>query len=70
MEWWPIETAPKNGTPIRIKGKRWISETHYEATAVWATRKCPAKVTDWFPAADKHDGRGPYNQVTHWRPAT
>lgn len=68
-QWRDIATAPKDGTPIRIKGRRFISETRYTATAIWAQRKCPQFATyGWFPPTDKHDGMGPYTDVSHWMP--
>lgn len=63
----PIETAPKDGTMIRIRGKRFMTGTVYHATAVWAERACPAKVVGWFPPVV--DRQGPYLNVTHWSPA-
>jgi len=67
--WFPISTAPKDGTPIRIKGLRFMTEEEYEDVAVWTTRRCPDwPTTGWFPATDKHDGEGDFNEVTHWRP--
>lgn len=69
-DWNSIDTAPKDGTIVRIKGRRFKTETRYVADAVWTTRTCPyVKVTGWFPPTDKHDGQGPYDDVTHWRPA-
>lgn len=66
--WLPIDTAPRDGRAIRIRGFRFMRRTRYTAEAVWATRKCPAVVTDWFPATDEHDGQGPFGDVTDWQP--
>ena len=70
MKWQPISTAPKDGTAIRIRGRRFKTETRYTALAVFTKRRCPlVEVEDWFPATDTHDGAGPYEAVDSWRPA-
>lgn len=66
--WRSIATAPKDGTAIEIRGYRFLTGQRYRATAVWATRRCPAPATGWFPATDKHDDAGPYLDVNDWRP--
>ncbi len=64
--WHPIDTAPRTGATIRIRGKRFITDKPYTAQAVWATRRCPAEVEDWFPPTP--DRGGPYMDVTGWLP--
>lgn len=71
--WQPIDTAPRDGTPIRIRGFRFTpgdpQSRRYYATAIWATRCCPRHIiSGWFPAADAHDGAGDFNDVTDWKP--
>lgn len=61
----PIDTAPRDGTLIEVIGRRFMTGTRYTATAVWASRKCPALVEGWFPPED--DGNGPYEDVRRWR---
>ena len=66
--WLDIELAPKDGTPVEIQGLTFIEEDVYTATAVWTTRRCPKHPTEgWFPATDKHDGMGPYEDVKMFR---
>ena len=66
--WQRIETAPKDGTVVRIKGRRFHTGTRFTALAVYTKRKCPRVVAEgWFPPT-KHDGQGPFEDPTHWRP--
>ena len=64
----PISEAPKDGTIIRIRGRREGNKSRYYANAVWTVRKCPARVCDWFPPNDYHDQAGPFLNVEEWRP--
>jgi hypothetical protein len=69
VKYQPISTAPRDGTPVRIRGTRFMSDRRYTAVAIYAARRCPShEATGWFPATDKHDGAGPYGDVTHWKP--
>lgn len=67
--WLSIDTAPTDGTIVMIKGRRFQVGGTYSAEAVWTRRRCPrAMTTGWFPPSDRHDGAGPYGDVTHWMP--
>lgn len=68
MRWNPMDTAPKDGSPIRIRGHRFMRLYRYYANAVWAERRCPKFCWGWFPATDKHDGLGPFNDPDGWLP--
>ena len=65
-KWRSMETAPRDGTIIEIRGRRFMRKSTYRALAVWATRACSAIVTDWFPPVV--DREGPYTDVLGWRP--
>jgi hypothetical protein len=52
--WQPIETAPKDGTDILLKGSNWIR------TAYWARR-----IERW--SVDMVGGSG-FSEATHWAP--
>jgi hypothetical protein len=64
--WRSIDTAPRNGTPVKIRGRRFITDTLYREVAIWTTRNCPAPTEGWFPP--QPDGEGPYLDVTDWLP--
>ncbi len=67
--WRPIEDAPRDGTPVKIRGATFIAEEPYEAVAVWTARRCPVHLAEgWFPATDLHDGEGDYLNVSHFKP--
>lgn len=66
MRYQPIDTAPKDGTVIKIRGRTWEKNKVYYAVAKWVKRGCPANVKDWFPPTA--DSAGPYLQVDGWKP--
>lgn len=71
MTWLPIETAPKDGTPVDL----WVEFKHYHTGQIHYRRECSVK---W---GRKHFGsepigdpcwviNSPYNKArpTHWMP--
>ncbi len=66
-EWQPIETAPRDGTPVDLWGLNLLS---YDKRG---QRICNVKfgtVTDWIGREndDWQHGRGEGFEPTHWRP--
>lgn len=64
--WQPIETAPKDGTPILIG---WAGGNFYDAVVIVAWRerggvfRWQSLETDWAAAAEDDD-----DPPTHWQP--
>ena len=66
-QWKPIETAPKDGTPVDLWGKNRLSYDQH------SSRRVNVKfgpVLDWFGQErnDWQHGRGEDYEPTHWMP--
>jgi hypothetical protein len=68
MEWQPIETAPKDGTPIMVYGKADFSNAPHMGVREW--RQWTVDYGRWGePNISAHDMDDWLDiQVTHWMP--
>ena len=65
--WQPIETAPKDGTPVDLWG---VNHLHYAKTGRRATNVTWGRVRDWMgnERDDWQHGHGEDFEPTHWMP--
>jgi hypothetical protein len=71
-DWQPIETAPKDGTPIlgtdgaRLARFHWHTYTWPRQSSIWLQHGCTA----WSEEVDVHNFEGTWEsfEPTHWMP--
>ena len=64
MEWQPIETAPKDGRPVWVRGNNWGDETRGRHCC-WAW----FDGIDWLSASCDSDGPSTLLHLTDWWPS-
>lgn len=66
MDWQPIDTAPKDGSPVRtmIREAEWVADELYAITSRWIDGKWHANF-----GSKEHEEWKPYSpQPTLWKP--
>jgi len=60
MEWQPIETAPRDGTPVLI----WLDDEGFCVKGIWRRPPGCDEFMWWIPEMDA----GGFHEPSHWMP--